>query len=345
MIFVNMLFAIVNNVNLITGNFFYEEADISLFAERTYNSVIQEQNMFGFGWTSFLESRLFFSPEGGIVFIQGPDYSESLYTSNTDKPSQAKINEAMNKLIDLMAKKQSMDESSKKIKIEYLKNTPSQRTNFYKEYNLKGIPNQKEVYSSGKNTLTIVNQVYTITYADGQTFVFNKEGVLIKYINKPLGQSYVLNYDVKGLLQSVINEKKEKYIYSWNNGVVSNITFGKKSYNYTYETQNGFKVLTKVISPEITKSYTYKSFSTSTGTLLLLNKINSMNEWEIFYNTKGLVSTIKQEDNIVINYEFSGEKEKLMTTVKTDPSSRNIAPIVSKHIHTRVFDPSSSRYK
>lgn len=345
MIFFNMLFAIVNNVNLITGNFYYEETDVPVFAERTYNSVIQEQSMFGFGWTSFLESRLIFSPEGGIVFIQGPDYSESLYTSASDAPNAEKINESINKLIELMNKKQSMDAMSKKVKIEYLKNTPSQRTTLYKEYKIQGTPKEKEIYSSGKNTLTILNKIYTITYADGRVFTFNKEGNLTKYQNKTSGEMYVLTYDQKGLLQSVTNQKKEKYTYSWNNNVVTKISSGKKEYNYTYEDKNSYKVLTKITSFGLVKSYEYKTFNTSTGSLLLLNKINSDNQWEIFYNTKGLVSTIKQEDNVTLNYEFSGEKEKLMVTVKTDPSSKNIAPIMSKHTHQRVFDPNTSGYR
>lgn len=345
MVFFSMLFAIVNNVNLITGNFFYEETNIPIIAEMTYNSVIQEQGIFGFGWTSFVESKLIFSPEGGIVFIQGPNYSESLYTSLTDKPNAEKINLAIDKLVDLMTKNQSMDAISKKVKLEYLRNTPSQRNNLYKEYKLQGVPNEKEVYSSGKNTLTIANKIYTITYGDGRTFWFNKEGSLTKYQNKASGELYSLVYDQKGLLQSVTNQKKEKYTYSWNNNVVSKISSGKKDYNYSYENREGYKVLTKVTSFGIAKSYEYKSFNTPTGSLFLLSKINSDNQWEILYNTKGLVSTIKQEDNVTLNYEFSGEKEKLITTVKIDPSSKNIAPIISKHTHQRVFDPNTSSYK
>ncbi len=341
---VHLVLGVVNRVNFLTGNFFYDEVD-SNYLTRTYNSLVDRQGYFGYGWTTLLESQVMPHPEGGIIFFLGPNYIETRFTSATDTFSQERVNAGINQIIEALKKTQNLASAGEKIKREMLLNTPSERTKLYQELKLWKKP-ANGTYTSSRNTLIVDNAGYRVNYADGREFVFNGEGKLLKY--KEGNLSLMLTYK-NNKLDKLVNERnKETYNFSWNNEVINKVTGPNKlELFYTYENMGPYKMLKEFKRGKESTNYRNQMITVSQGLahLRLVQVIKSNENLSVTFDQRGLVQQVIEPNGEKVRYNFSGSGEKITTQITVDPVVKGQSGQIITNNFIRKFNQKTGAYE
>lgn len=257
-------------VNLKNGNFYitYTDHDLTksngISIDRTYNSKTTSIGLFGFGWGSELETRLFAVGDGTVYirefgggsvtsFLQ-PVADDLLLTTCINNIAKAAIEsgDLVNNPVSINSFKKLMRESEEK------------RRNSWEKYLLAGLLQMPVLTENtkwttrdlGSQQLVKTADGYKRQYSDGSYFLFNNDGLFTGKYDKYNQLVYTLAYNDKKQLRLITDKGGNEYsittnndglitrlqtkqgtsVYLYNNkSLISTTDAGGNNYNYTYD--------------------------------------------------------------------------------------------------------------
>lgn len=243
---------------------------------RAYKSRTIYNGMFGFGWCSAFETRIFTTAEGNIKVSECGDGQEVLYSKKTIEKKDT--SQAITQIIEKM----KADAKSTKLSADYYKKLEEQlfedvvrRDTLAKQYGSAVMPEEGVKYTSaarGIENVVYQKTHYLRTLADGSSQKFNLDGQLVQMFDK--NQNYLkFEYNNNKHLVSVEDNNTRKLSFNYYptgkvkfvsgpNGILSEYKYSKEgdlvwnknawakadSDVYTYE-YNKYHNLTKITWP------------------------------------------------------------------------------------------------
>ena len=299
-------------VNLKNGNFYitYTDHDLKsrngISIDRTYNSKTTSIGLFGFGWGSELETRLFTVGDGTIYirehgsgavssFVQTED-NELLLTSSINSVVAAAIQKGdiANNPVAINNFKKQMRESEER------------RRNSWEKYAAAGLL-QSPVFAENTkwNTRDMGNQQVVKTasgfkrsYSDGSYFLFNNDGLFTGKYDKYDQLLYSLSYNEKKQLVLIIDKGGNKYNISTNEeGLITRLQTSQGVSTYLY---NGTSLISTTDAGGNVYNYTYDdkynmtSIGYSDGSFLKIE----------YYNVTFFVKKITERNGTATEYVY-----------------------------------------
>lgn len=290
---------------------------------RSYNSItaLNERTgwsgVFGWGWTSPLETTLSVTPEKKVILRDGGTGNNILFSpAQPDEKALQAFHKRLKKAYFERQKRRKLSDSellslNLPDNIEKrLQTDASFRTELANRYKVSTPPSKEKMVSSdyGYQTLQFVNNVW-IREKDGINQVFDKEGRLIKQIDKNgFFFDYIYSQDNKFQISEVRDQDKVTSIkFKWKKDRIVEAQDNRgRIARYEYD---GLGNLSKVVdSNEQQYSFSYgnKSFPH------LLTQIQYLSEEEgnrkpvraFKYDTNGLVSFHKDKQGNETNYSY-----------------------------------------
>lgn len=257
-------------VNLKNGNFYitYTDHDLTknngISIDRTYNSKTTSVGLFGFGWGSELETRLFTVGDGSVyirefgggsvtVFLQ-PAADDLLLTTCINELAKAAIAKG-----DITNNPAAVNNYKKLMR----ENEEKRRTN-WEQYAGAGLL-QSPLFAAntkwntrdlGSQELVKTASGYQRLYSDGSYFLFNNDGLFTGKFDKYNQPVYTLAYNDKQQLSLITDKGGNQYSITTNNeglitrlqtkqgtsvylykekSLISTTDAGGNKYNYTYD--------------------------------------------------------------------------------------------------------------
>lgn len=228
-------------VNLKNGNFYIAYADLEVRGAgekleilRNYNSKSTEVGWFGFGWGSKFETNLSESADGCVVVKEYGGGAQTRFCPNT----KLNVTAAIDKIIDAMRKKSTLNEASVKSLRKRLKNNAEQRHSYALQFGVKAkIAEGTKLFSNqrGIQELLKTKDGYKRTTSSSEVEYFNNKGQMTKYKSGP---DYSLEFVYKnGKLDSIKDSKAKQIYFKWySNGRIKHVwSSGDKKVEYRYE--------------------------------------------------------------------------------------------------------------
>ena len=240
--------------------------------ERFYSSRSLFDGLFGYGWCSFIETKLDILSDGSLELTEcGGGLRVAYYPENFDSHNSQKTSQMI--VEKLKVKKKLKGEKLKKFKKELISNT---KMRFEYALKLGLIKNNKiksnisfQSRSKGMESIFFDGLSYQRKKFNGTIEKFNRKGKLIRITN-PLGNfirleyrgqrlSYLIDnrgkrlnfiYNKNGKLSKIYNGRGHQAIYQFKgDNLVSVKNIWGKVYNYSYDNQHN---LSKVVFPDKT---------------------------------------------------------------------------------------------
>ena len=324
------------DVDLKTGDFHVRYADIDYAGvkgaviDRTYNSASQTVGLFGYGWTSVYETKLYVIGDGNIlvkevgsscktcaengsgnasILIREKGFFELFFTPR--EPDQAKTDLAVNQLIPLLIRDRKLENSPVAIakKRKELLASMSQRAAEWITYTEKGwltpvaLPAQSKWFSTNGElqSIDLKDNTFTRYYNDKSYESFNAQGFLQNKYDYKGKLVYEITYTANKISQ-ITDGAGNVFKFQLNSkGLVTAIQANKDKATFEYNAAN---CLVKSVSPEkVSRTYTYDARNIMTGIKEPENKI------AITYDprTSRVTSTTEDEDEDAetITYRYS----------------------------------------
>lgn len=233
-----------SGVNLKNGNFYISYTDIivpggghDLEIVRTYNSKSTDRGWFGFGWGSDYETYLTVSADGSVVVHENGSGALTRFTPKAAVDPKA----AAESIVAAMRKRSSLSESVAKSYLKKFINDSELRQAYAKKFNVqKKLANGTILYSNTRGLQQVhkISSGFKRVYNDGKSELFNKDGKLIKMMDK---NGYFVSLGYKdGTLKSIKDSQAKQLFFDWYpDGKVKNIwSAGDKKSFYKYKGDN-----------------------------------------------------------------------------------------------------------
>lgn len=267
-----LFFPLLNHagVNLKNGNFYitYTDHDLKgrngLSIDRTYNSKTTSIGLFGFGWGSEFETRLFTVGDGSIYIREhgGGGVTSFVQTANDELLLTSCINSLVAAAIEKgdIANNPVAINNFKKL----MRESEERRRNSWEKYAAAGLVPatvfaENTTWNSrdmGSQELVKTATGFKRSYSDGTYFLFNNDGLFTGKYDKYDQPAYTLSYNEKKQLTLITDKGGNQYnittnaaglitrlqtsqgvsTYLYNgNSLISTTDAGGNKYNYTYD--------------------------------------------------------------------------------------------------------------
>ncbi|MBJ8095594.1 DNRLRE domain-containing protein [Bacillus cereus] len=294
-------------VNATNGNFLMDEKDMSLSGrgpdvsiERTYNSQSKKVGLFGKGWYSSLEERIWKDAEGNLL-LTSADGAQITFTRTGDGTYQAPTGvyldmKETSEGYEVKDKDQTVTFYTKKEnsgRMEYVKDKYGNTTTYEYdgEFRLSKVKN-----ASGKELLLQYEgankKVSKVTGPDNKVITFTYKGDLLVSSTTPEGKAYRYGYE-NDLLTHVYDpkhtdEKPYQTIYTYENDRLVKVTdpLGKAS-TLSYNTDA--KEVSVVDAKGRKAIYSYNDAGNPVKTIVDAGRLNLTTTYE--YSANNLVKT------------------------------------------------------
>ncbi|OOR07366.1 wall-associated protein [Bacillus cereus] len=294
-------------VNATNGNFLMDEKDMSLSGrgpdvsiERTYNSQSKKVGLFGKGWYSSLEERIWKDAEGNLL-LTSADGAQITFTRTGDGTYQAPTGvyldmKETSEGYEVKDKDQTVTFYTKKEnsgRMEYVKDKYGNTTTYEYdgEFRLSKVKN-----ASGKELILQYEgankKVSKVTGPDNKVITFTYKGDLLVSSTTPEGKAYRYGYE-NDLLTHVYDpkhtdEKPYQTIYTYENDKLVKVTdpLGKAS-TLSYNTDA--KEVSVVDAKGRKAIYSYNDAGNPVKTIVDAGRLNLTTTYE--YSANNLVKT------------------------------------------------------
>ncbi|EJQ36453.1 YD repeat (two copies) [Bacillus cereus BAG5X1-1] len=294
-------------VNATSGNFLMDEKDMSLSGrgpdvsiERTYNSQSKKVGLFGKGWYSSLEERIWKDAEGNLL-LTSADGAQITFTRTGDGTYQAPTGvyldmKETSEGYEIKDKDQTVTFYTKKENsghMEYVKDKYGNTTTYEYdgEFRLSKVKN-----ASGKELLLQYEgankKVSKVTGPDNKVITFTYKGDLLVSSTTPEGKAYRYGYE-NDLLTHVYDpkhtdEKPYQTIYTYENDRLVKVTdpLGKAS-TLSYNTDA--KEVSVLDAKGRKAIYNYNDAGNPVKTVVDAGRLNLTTTYE--YSANNLVKT------------------------------------------------------
>lgn len=237
-------------VNLKNGNYYVLYTDVSMSTyisafediTRTYNSKSTEIGIFGFGWGSDIETRLFAYPDGTILIKENGSGANTYYKSQLALEDMLEL--MIDELIDVTIAEGDLNNSPNEIieRRNKLINNLEYRSSQWNKYVEKGVlahvtdfPVDMEWSSHMRGNSNIVRTEEGFVRTIGNKIeTFDNFGNLIKY-DIGNGKYSILEYDGKRLTKLISADGKELNFTLNQDGFITSITSDAGNANYVYD--------------------------------------------------------------------------------------------------------------
>ncbi|WP_255293640.1 DNRLRE domain-containing protein [Bacillus wiedmannii] len=327
-------------VNATNGNFLMDEKDMSLSGrgpdvsiERTYNSQSKHIGLFGKGWHSSLEERIWKDAEGNLLLISA-DGAQITFTRTGDGTYQAPTGVYLDMKettegYEIKDKDQTVTFYTKKEnsgRMEYVKDKYRNTTTYEYdgEFRLAKVKN-----ASGKELLLQYEgankKVSKVTGPDNKVITFTYKGDLLVSSTTPEGKAYRYGYE-NDLLTHVYDpkhtdEKPYQTIYTYENNRLVKVTdpLGKAT-TLAYNTDTKEVTLT---NPKGRKTvYTYNDAGNPVKTIVDAGRLNLTTTYE--YSANNLVKTTTPKNQTEsFTYDGNGNVTSATDTMGTEKFEYN----------------------
>ncbi len=277
-------------VNLKNGNFYISYTDHSFQKTsgfdltRTYNSKSTEIGLFGFGWGSEIETRLFLIGDGS-VFIKEHGAGGNTFFDAVLSDEEA-FTACINQLTAAALKKGDLANNPSEINAykQKLRNNREQRILKWTQYVKEGLVEVPSVQPSAKWSSTdrgsqVVEKTaagFVRRYSNGSYDEFNEQGFFAAKYDATGTVLYTMRYNRKGQLESLTDKLGNKLSF----------TFGK----------DGF--VTSVQSPAGVSTYQYKDRN-------LVHSVDAgKNVYGHEYDAAHNMTAIRYSDNSALLIEY-----------------------------------------
>ncbi len=109
--------------------------------------------------------------------------------------------------------------------------------------------------AQNKNTFTVSDQTYSIRYGEGQSTIFDDEGVeyaeVSDIIVNPLDQSLFLKVDFKTVVRQAINDRETKFSYPQDNGETVDYSIVRVNRTYNIKRETPIELIRTFEAPSI----------------------------------------------------------------------------------------------
>lgn len=278
--------------------------------ERTYSSRSLFIGLFGFGWCSFIETELEVLSTGELIFKDCGGGKEVTFYPTRFDPISPKNTAQL--ILDATTKEsRSISAADRGISKQELINNSILRFQLAKRFHIlqdKDIRNKKNTFYSSSSRLSFITfdgQNYTYSTDEGERFVFDSQGylirhfdragnsILLQYKNKKLfsvtddkGRQFQLTYDASGRLQSIHNGARLKATYKFRGEDLAEVTNAwQNTYFFKYDDRHN---LSSILFP---------------GGSQIQVQYNGEKDWITFYKNR-----IQCKESY--NYEFSRKNPK-----------------------------------
>ncbi len=257
-------------VNLKNGNFYitYTDHDLKgrngISIDRTYNSKTTSIGLFGFGWGSELETRLFTVGDGSIYIREhgGGGVTSFVQTAT----NELLLTSCINSLVAAAIEKGDIANNPVAINNfkKQMRENEERRRNSWEKYAAAGLLQptafvDNTLWNSrdmGSQQVIKTSNGFKRSYSDGSYFLFNNDGLFtgkydkydqlvyslayndkkqISLITDKGGNQYNITTNDAGLITRLqTSQGTSTYIYD-GNSLISTIDAGGNKYNYTYD--------------------------------------------------------------------------------------------------------------
>ena len=201
--------ALQGGVNLKNGNFYISYTDIQIAKTRgaleditrTYNSKSIEVGLFGYGWGTLIESRLYAYPDGSLVVAEHGSGGKTVYLSPF--ATQDMLDLMIDQLVEVSLAEGSLPNTPNALanKREELQNNQESRHSLWNKYLKKGLVAYQstlpvgaewESFERGRERIVKTENGYS-RIKSSRIDDFNTEGLLVK-IDEKNGDYTLLEY-------------------------------------------------------------------------------------------------------------------------------------------------------
>ena len=241
---------VFSGVNLKNGNFYISYTDHSFSKTsgfeltRTYNSKATEIGLFGFGWGSEIETRLFLIGDGSVLIKEHGSGANTFF--DAVQPDEDAFTNCINQITAAALEKGDLDNNPAAIN-EYkqkLRNNREQRILKWKQYVLTGLlqlpvvpPGAKwNSREWGSQTLEKTESGFRRRYSNGSFDEFSQDGLFTERYNASGTLLYSMQYNKKDQLERLADNLGNQLFFTYNNdGFVTSIKspVGFSTYQYT----------------------------------------------------------------------------------------------------------------
>ncbi len=250
LLFCNSLTEVRALVNYRNGNYYMSYSDHALIGKWgefeltfTYNSKSAGVGLFGYGWGSFQETRLWCVGDGSIHLVHYGTGGRSTFTPL--KPNESQIDSCLQTLMAAALENDAIKGSPLEIMhyMHTLRNSEHRRYLTWRKYRAnKWIDDpefpvgQKLVSEEESGDLTVLREGFLWNKGDGEIYRFDKQGRLISYENRS-GLSQKLTWKEDKLRE--IRAGKEKLRFHYNpSGHLEKITSKRGKSVYEFDRNN-----------------------------------------------------------------------------------------------------------
>jgi hypothetical protein len=255
-------------VNIKNGNFFVSYTDQEFSATggydimRTYNSKSVEIGLFGFGWGTRIDTKIFLIGDGNILIKEHGSGASSFYLPVNK--SQNLVNDCIEKIVKAMIKAGDLEASPTAIaKLKAELNDTEMRARKWLKYNLKNSNrstfkfsgayylsdgstdkifyqnNQfsRRLYNGDIETFDINGNLISNTKSNGRkTFTITYENNRIKTLTDAVNNILQFETNIAGRIISISSSKgKSVYEYDKENCLVKSIDIENNTYWHSYD--------------------------------------------------------------------------------------------------------------
>ena len=214
---------------------------LPLMVERTYNSRSLYHGLFGYGWCSNLETRLEVMPDNTLMIVECGAGVEISYVSK-----DIKINNSImiKKIMAQVRKKKNLTKQYIRQVEKDLKKSALLRSELIRAFNLEGkaTPGQKyQAVGRQNDSISFTGSRYKRTSANGQIQIFNKNGELVKELDK-FG-NWISFQRRKAKLVKVIDNRGRSLLFREKNGKLTISGSNKITAEYLIKSDNLVRVV------------------------------------------------------------------------------------------------------
>jgi len=242
--------ALQGGVNLKNGNFYISYTDIQIpktrgaleDITRTYNSKSIEVGLFGYGWGTLIESRLYAYPDGSLVVAEHGSGGKTVYLSPF--ATQDMLDLMIDQLLEVSLAEGSLPNTPNALanKREELQNNQESRHSLWNKYLKKGLVAYQstlpvgaewESFERGRERIVKTENGYS-RIKSSRIDDFNTEGLLVK-IDEKNGDYTLLEY-TNSHLAKISNADGTSLVFTTNeDGFITRITSGAKEATFKYD--------------------------------------------------------------------------------------------------------------
>lgn len=304
-------------VNIKNGNFYisYTDHDLTAFngfdITRTYNSHATGKGLFGYGWGSEFETRLYIIGDGNLLVIE---YGAGTWnTFSMADQNEALLTQCINQLVKAAVKNEDIQNNPVEVNRfrRNMRNNLSERLKKWVRYSQQGLVKSPllpegtrwQSMDLGYNELVKTKTGFKRTTDDGRFDLFNTNGYLVGHYTAEGKLVYSISYNEKGQITQLKDKGNNLFFFAF--------------------TKEGF--VQSVKSRQGTSYYWYK------GNALVKTKDIANNVYRHEYDSAYNMTAIYYTDRSPMRIEY--ENTTLFCKKITEPNGR-----ITEYVYNSFYD-------